>query len=74
MKGVVVAGEIPGGGGGGEGGGDGSGEIDLHTLGVPIQAHWVGGATMLAIIVSLVFSFYVLKYGESPNTGTGRGE
>ncbi|WP_435069883.1 halocyanin domain-containing protein [Haloplanus sp. C73] len=73
MKGVVVVGEIPdsGGGGGGEGGG---GEVDLHTLGVPIQAHWVGAATILGIIVSLIFSFYVLKYGESPHTGTGRGE
>ncbi|WP_299330899.1 halocyanin domain-containing protein [Haloplanus sp.] len=72
MKGVVVAGDIPdsgGGGGGGEGGG-----VDLHTLGVPIQAHWVGAATILGIIVSLIFSFYVLKYGESPHTGTGRGE
>jgi halocyanin-like protein len=77
MKGVVVVGSMPdsgGGDGGGGGGGGGGGEVDLHTLGVPIQAHWVGGATVLGIIVSLVFTFYVLKYGESPNTGTGRGE
>jgi halocyanin-like protein len=75
MKGVVVVGAMPGGGeGGGGGGGGGGGEVDLHTLGVPIQAHWVGAATILGIIVSLVFSFYVLKYGESPHTGTGRGE
>jgi len=77
MKGVLVVGEMPdsgGGGGGGGGGGEGGGEVDLHALGVPIQAHWVGAATILGIIVSLIFSFYVLKYGESPHTGTGRGE
>jgi len=73
MKGVVVVGEMPGGGSEG-GGGGGGGEVDLHTLGVPIQAHWVGAGTILGIIVSLIFSFYVLKYGESPHTGTGRGE
>jgi len=73
MKGVVVVGAMPGGGSEG-GGGGGGGEVDLHTLGVPIQAHWVGAGTILGIIVSLIFSFYVLKYGESPHTGTGRGE
>jgi halocyanin-like protein len=71
MKGVLVVGEMPESAAGGEGGG--GGEVDLHTLGVPIQAHWVGAATILGIIVSLVFTFYVLKYGESPHTGTGRG-
>ncbi|SDZ86995.1 halocyanin domain-containing protein [Haloplanus vescus] len=73
MKGVVAVGEIPDSGGGG-GGGGGGGEVELHELGVPIQAHWVGAATILGIILSLIFSFYVLKYGESPHTGTGRGE
>jgi hypothetical protein len=35
----------------------------------------VGAATILMMFVSLVFTFYVLKYGESPNTGnTGGGE
>ncbi len=53
----------------------GGGEIELHDYGVPIQAHWVGTATVLMIFVSLVFTFYLLKYGESPNTGnTGGGE
>jgi len=74
MKAVVVVGEMPGGGSEGGGGGGGGGEVDLHTLGVPIQAHWVGAGTILGIIVSLIFSFYVLKYGESPHTGTGRRE
>jgi halocyanin-like protein len=72
MKGVVVVGSIPG--GGESGGGESGGEVDLHTLGVPIQAHWVGAGTILGIVVSLIFTFYVLKYGESPHTGTGRRE
>jgi len=53
----------------------GAGEQDLHDLGVPIQAHWVGTATILMIFVSIMFTFYLLKYGESPNAGnTGGGE
>jgi halocyanin-like protein len=52
--------------------GGGGGEKELHALGVPIQAHWVGAATILGIFATIVFSFYVLKYGESPHTGTGR--
>ncbi|WP_423751240.1 halocyanin domain-containing protein [Salinirarus marinus] len=77
MKGVVVVGAMPSGGGGGGGGGEGGGgggEKELEELGVPIQAHWVGSATILAIIVTIVYTFYILKYGESPHTGTGRGE
>lgn len=50
----------------------GGGGKSLHELGVPIQAHWVGAATILGIVMTVVFSFYVLKYGESPHTGTGR--
>jgi halocyanin-like protein len=53
----------------------GGGEFNIEDLGVPIQAHYVGSATILMILVSLVFTFYILKYGESPNTGnTGGGE
>jgi plastocyanin len=66
MLGTVVVTENPD-TGGGEGG-----PKELHELGVPIQAHWVGSATILGIIVTLAYTFYVLKYGESPNTGTGR--
>ena len=54
------------------GGGGGGGEKELHSLGVPIQAHWVGAATILAIVVTVIFTFYILKYGESAHTGTGR--
>jgi halocyanin-like protein len=52
--------------------GGGGGEKELEELGVPIQAHWVGSATILGIIVTVIYTFYILKYGESPNTGTGR--
>jgi halocyanin-like protein len=68
MKGAVAVGEVA------TGGGEGGGEKELEELGVPIQAHWVGSATILGIIMTLVYSFFVLKYGESPNTGnTGGG-
>ncbi|ADE04110.1 halocyanin domain-containing protein [Haloferax volcanii] len=53
----------------------GGGEKELHELGVPIQAHWVGSATILGILVTIIYTFFILKYGESPNTGnTGGGE
>ncbi|MFW6321344.1 MAG: halocyanin domain-containing protein [Halohasta sp.] len=54
------------------GGGVGGWPEDLaHDAGVPIQKHYVGIVSFLGIMVSLVFTFYVLKYGESPNTGQG---
>jgi plastocyanin len=53
--------------------GEGGGEKELEELGVPIQAHWVGSATILGIIVTIIFTFYILKYGESPNTGNTGG-
>ncbi|MGM0592020.1 MAG: plastocyanin/azurin family copper-binding protein [Halobacteriota archaeon] len=46
---------------------------ELEELGVPIQAHWVGSTTVLGIVVSIVYTFYILKYGESPNTGNTGG-
>ncbi|MDS0240551.1 MULTISPECIES: halocyanin domain-containing protein [unclassified Haloferax] len=53
----------------------GGGRKELYELGVPIQAHWVGSATILGIIVTIIYTFFILKYGESPNTGnTGGGE
>ena len=66
LGGIAVGGDVPTVSAGG------GGPKELHELGVPIQAHWVGSATVLGIIVSIVFTFYVLKYGESANTGTGR--
>ncbi|UIP00850.1 plastocyanin/azurin family copper-binding protein [Halobaculum sp. CBA1158] len=52
--------------------GGGGGRKELHDLGVAIQAHWVGAATILGIIMTVIFTFYVVKYGESAHTGTGR--
>ena len=49
----------------------GGGEVSLHEMGVPIQAHWVGIATILAIGISFVFTFFMLKYGESAHTKGG---
>ena len=68
MVGTIEVVENPNAGGGGGGGG----EKELHSFGVPIHAHWVGAATILGIIVTIIFTFYVLKYGESAHTGTGR--
>jgi plastocyanin len=50
------------------GGGGGGGEQDPEHMGVPFQAHFVGIATILAIISSLLYTFYTLKYGESAHT------
>lgn len=44
-------------------------EVDPEHMGVPIQAHFVGLATILMIVVSLVFTFFLLKYGETPHSG-----
>jgi len=52
-------------------GGGGRREVDPEHMGVPFQAHFVGLATALMVFVSLIFTFYVLKYGESPNTKGG---
>ncbi|MDZ7746232.1 MAG: halocyanin domain-containing protein [Halobacteriales archaeon] len=49
----------------------GGGEADPEHMGVPIQAHYVGIATILAILVSIMFTFFQLKYGESPNASGG---
>jgi len=57
--------------GGGGGGGGGAAEQDPEHMGVPIQAHFVGIATILMIIVSLIYTFFVVKYGESPHTEGG---
>ncbi|MES3160751.1 MAG: halocyanin domain-containing protein [Halorubrum sp.] len=46
---------------------------DIADVGVPIHAHWVGIASMFGIILTFVFTFYMLKYGESAHTGHGGG-
>jgi halocyanin-like protein len=46
-------------------------EPNPSEMGVPIQAHWVGIATILMLVASFVFTFFLLKYGESPNAKGG---
>ncbi len=66
MKGVIVVGtDFPTKAAGA------STPVDPAHMGVPYQAHFVGFATILAICVSLIFTFFLLKYGESPNTEGG---
>jgi len=68
MKGGIAVGEV---GGGGEAGGGGGGEeLTPEEMGVPFRAHFVGIATLLGIAASLVFTFYQLKYGESPHSSS----
>ena len=52
-------------------GGGGPVEVDPHYAGVPIQPHFVGFGAGLAVIIPLVFTFFMLKYGESPHTSGG---
>jgi plastocyanin len=47
-----------------------SGPVNPEEMGVAFQAHYVGIATILAIALSVVFGFYVLKYGESPHASS----
>jgi halocyanin-like protein len=69
MKGAIVVGsEYPT----KESSGDGEVEtLEPEEAGVPIQPHWVGIGAGLIMVVSTVFTFYLLKYGESPNTKGG---
>ena len=54
-----------------EGGASAGPEIpEPEHLGVPIRAHFVGIGALLAIFVSLVYTFYVLKYGESAHASS----
>lgn len=46
-------------------------EVEPEEMGVPIQPHYVGIAAVLTMTSSLVFVFYLLKYGESPHTKGG---
>ncbi|MFC6973925.1 halocyanin domain-containing protein [Halomicroarcula sp. GCM10025709] len=46
-------------------------EVDPHYAGVPIQPHFVGIGAGLAVFLPLVFTFFMLKYGESPHTSGG---
>ena len=63
MEGDIIVGEEPDNGEAAP-----AADVDIHELGIPIQKHFVGVATFLAIFVSLVFTFYLLKYGESTHS------
>ncbi|WP_458206541.1 plastocyanin/azurin family copper-binding protein [Haladaptatus sp. NG-SE-30] len=65
MTGTIQVGSSGGGGGGA------AEEADPEEMGVPFQAHYVGIATILMMIVSLIYTFFFLKYGESANTSGG---
>ncbi|WP_136716066.1 halocyanin domain-containing protein [Halorientalis salina] len=52
-------------------GGESGPNTDPTHMGVPFQAHWVGIATILMMFVSLIFTFFLLKYGESPHAKGG---
>jgi halocyanin-like protein len=52
-------------------GGGGGTPVDPEHMGVPFHPHYVGVATIVMMVVSLLFAFFVLKYGESPHTSGG---
>ncbi|WP_264781472.1 plastocyanin/azurin family copper-binding protein [Haladaptatus sp. T7] len=56
---------------GSSGGGGAVAEADPEEMGVPFQAHYVGIATILMVMMSLLYTFFFLKYGESANTSGG---
>lgn len=70
MTGTVVVNES----GQAPGGGEGGAELHPEEMGVPFQAHFVGIAAVLMMVVSLVYGFFVLKYGESQNASAPNKE
>jgi len=51
--------------------GGGGGEVDPEHMGVPFHPHYVGIATIVMMVVSLLFTFFQLKYGESAHASGG---
>jgi halocyanin-like protein len=45
--------------------------LEPSNMGSNIREHYVGFAVVLAISISLVFTFFLLKYGESAHTSGG---
>ncbi len=45
--------------------------LDVQHMGSNIREHYVGISVILAISMSLVFTFFTLKYGESAHTSGG---
>ncbi len=44
----------------------------VHDIGVPLHPHWVGLVSGVGISLTIVFTFYALKYGETAHAGHGR--
>jgi len=65
MVGSVVVNESGQAPGGGEGA-----TLNPEEMGVPFQAHFVGIATVLMMFVSLVYTFFTVKYGESQHASS----
>lgn len=65
MKGSVAVGQVP------HKSQAAQQEVKPEEMGVPIQPHYVGIAAVLTMMSSLVFVFYLLKYGESPHAKGG---
>ncbi|WP_123537165.1 plastocyanin/azurin family copper-binding protein [Halosimplex salinum] len=51
--------------------GGGAEELNPEHMGVPFHPHYVGVSTIVMMVVSLLFTFFLLKYGESPNAKGG---
>ena len=49
----------------------GAGLKEPIEFGVDIHEHWVGVTVVLTMSVSMVFTFFTLKYGESPHASGG---
>lgn len=64
MKGAVAVGSVPR-------EAPAQQESDPEDTGVPFQPHYVGMGALLMMASSLVFVFYLLKYGESSHTKGG---
>lgn len=65
MKGALAVGSVP------RKSAAAAQEVEPHEMGVPIQPHYVGIGAVLMMMSSLVFTFYLLKYGESAHTKGG---
>jgi halocyanin-like protein len=50
---------------------DASTPLDVQHMGSNIQEHFVGVTVILAMSITMVFTFFLLKYGESANTEGG---
>lgn len=65
MKGSVAVGKVP------RKSAAAQQQIKPEEMGVPIQPHYVGIGALLMLSSSIVFVFYLLKYGESLHTKGG---